>query len=163
MGVGGVLSHSLCTLRECLYCARYIACIFPHRWNCSCQRHSLRLYHSLHHWSSHWSTAADAQERLWWRVLFESCSQQGWCQTMCQVSVHNYIWWATAAVRVIQYHFCPRLKDPSSGLCLSVCTNQPAVVLYTGNYLDTPHTGVCLETQNFPDAINQVGLCYGLA
>ena len=77
---------------------------------------------------------------------------------MCHVSVHNYIhlaclwklWQSTMPLP------CPRLKEPSGGLCLSVFTNQPAAVLYTGNYLDKPHSGVCLETQNFPDAINQV-------
>ena len=45
-------------------------------------------------------------------------------------------------------------------------TTQPAVQLYTGNYLDNlagkdgavynQHSTLCLETQNYPDAINHV-------
>ena len=41
---------------------------------------------------------------------------------------------------------------------LQVFTDQPGIQLYTGRYLDgefTPFQGVCLESQNFPDAINQ--------
>lgn len=58
-------------------------------------------------------------------------------------------------------------REPESGLCLEVHTNQPGVQLYTGNFLseaarlkgDLPcykHAGFCLETQAFPNAINQV-------
>ena len=45
-------------------------------------------------------------------------------------------------------------------------TTQPAMQLYTGNYLDNlvgkdgavynQHSTLCLETQNYPDAINHV-------
>ena len=45
-------------------------------------------------------------------------------------------------------------------------TTQPGVQLYTGNYLDhvtgkdaavyNQHSHLCLETQNYPDAINHV-------
>jgi aldose 1-epimerase len=47
---------------------------------------------------------------------------------------------------------------------LEVLTNQPAVQLYTGNFLQgtvgkggityEKHGAFCLETQNYPDAIN---------
>ena len=56
------------------------------------------------------------------------------------------------------------LYDNESGRKLIVTTNQPCVVLYTGNKLEGPYTisgvraknylGVCLETQGFPDAIH---------
>lgn len=53
--------------------------------------------------------------------------------------------------------------DPHSGRFLEVITDQPGIVLYTGNYLDgtaigydgKPYTfrsGVCLETGHFPDS-----------
>jgi aldose 1-epimerase len=57
--------------------------------------------------------------------------------------------------------------DPSSGLQLELLTTSPAVQFYTGGFLggDLPDTkggcqyprfgGFCLETQNFPDAVNQ--------
>lgn len=60
------------------------------------------------------------------------------------------------------------LYDPRSGRFLEVSTDQPGVVLYTGNYLDgtaigydgKPYTfrsGVCLETGHFPDSPNRPG------
>lgn len=57
------------------------------------------------------------------------------------------------------------LKDPQSGRVLEVLTTQPGVQLYTSNYLDgsikgiggpyLKHGAVCLETQHFPDSVNQ--------
>lgn len=52
-------------------------------------------------------------------------------------------------------------------------TTQPGVQFYTGNFLDgtlkgksgavyPKHSGFCLETQNWPDAVNQVKLQAGL-
>jgi aldose 1-epimerase len=63
-------------------------------------------------------------------------------------------------------HFAARAVDPSSGRYLEVLTTEPGVQLYTGNYLDgsligksgavyKKHAGFCLETQHFPDSVNQ--------
>ncbi|MFD9628227.1 aldose epimerase family protein [Peribacillus muralis] len=56
------------------------------------------------------------------------------------------------------------LQDDESGRRLSIETNQPSVVLYTGNALGDDfsirgrqsgeYLGMCLETQGIPDAIN---------
>ena len=46
-----------------------------------------------------------------------------------------------------------RVSEPTSGRIMEVKTDQPGVQLYTGNHLG--HRGLCLETQHFPDAINQ--------
>ena len=57
------------------------------------------------------------------------------------------------------------LRDVASGHGLVVYTDQPGVQLYTGNFLDgsyvgkdgvpiEKHAGVCLETQAWPNAIN---------
>lgn len=43
------------------------------------------------------------------------------------------------------------LSDPISGRELTVETDLPGVLLYTAGYLPAPDTGVCLETQYFPD------------
>jgi aldose 1-epimerase len=55
-------------------------------------------------------------------------------------------------------HACTA-RDPASGRTLELWTTQPGVQLYTGNYLDGKpfprHGAFCLETQNFPDAVNQ--------
>ncbi|NLX94880.1 MAG: galactose mutarotase [Rhodopirellula sp.] len=57
-----------------------------------------------------------------------------------------------------------RLRDPASGRVMEVYTTQPGVQLYTANGMRLrradgvefgPHSGVCLETQHFPDAPNQ--------
>lgn len=57
------------------------------------------------------------------------------------------------------------LKDPGSGRVLKVLTTQPGVQLYTGNFLFgqqgkdgktyPKRSAVCLETQHFPDSVNQ--------
>lgn len=43
------------------------------------------------------------------------------------------------------------LSHPESGRKLTVETDLPGVLLYTAGYLPVPDTGVCLETQYFPD------------
>jgi len=59
-----------------------------------------------------------------------------------------------------------RVADPKTGRVMEVFTNQPAVHFYAGNFLDDavpgkdgisyqPASGLCLETENFPDAPNQ--------
>ncbi|MEM1451491.1 MAG: aldose epimerase family protein [Planctomycetota bacterium] len=57
------------------------------------------------------------------------------------------------------------LKDPASGRSLELYSDQPGLQLYSGNFLDGQagkggvvyprRSAVCLETQGFPDAINQ--------
>jgi aldose 1-epimerase len=46
-----------------------------------------------------------------------------------------------------------RLRDPASGRVMEVRTTEPGVQLYTGNHLK--HAALCLETQHFPNSINQ--------
>lgn len=59
-----------------------------------------------------------------------------------------------------------RLKDPASGRVMEITTNKPAIQFYGGNFLDGTitgkggikyehRTGLCLETENYPDAPNQ--------
>ena len=58
-----------------------------------------------------------------------------------------------------------RVKDPKTGRVMEVSTNRPAVQFYGGNFLDgsatgkggvayAKRTGLCLETEGFPDAPN---------
>ncbi len=58
-----------------------------------------------------------------------------------------------------------RVYEPKTGRTLEVLTTEPAVQLYTGNFLDgtlvghngvvyKQHSGFCLETQHFPDSVN---------
>ena len=58
------------------------------------------------------------------------------------------------------------VREPESGRVLEVLTTEPGVQFYSGNFLDgtrvgksgrayARRTGFCLETQHFPDAMNQ--------
>jgi aldose 1-epimerase len=58
------------------------------------------------------------------------------------------------------------LFEPTSGRLLTIFTTQPGIQVYTGNFLDGSihgkggkryerHSGLCLETQHFPDSPNQ--------
>jgi len=59
-----------------------------------------------------------------------------------------------------------RVEEPGSGRAMEIYTDQPAIQLYTGNFLDgtvvgkggkayQKHYAFCLETQHFPDSPNQ--------
>jgi len=60
---------------------------------------------------------------------------------------------------------CATVKDPVSGRCMKIKTNQAGVQFYSANSLSnkhgknnvlyTPRSAFCLETQQFPDAPNK--------
>lgn len=64
--------------------------------------------------------------------------------------------------------FVAKVSHPQSGRAMEVYSNQPGVQFYTGNFLPEDgtlkgkgapiqkHGAFCLETQIYPDAINQV-------
>ena len=75
------------------------------------------------------------------------------------VRVHNGMVSDTAELAAVLY-------DPKSGRGMRVLTTAPGLQLYSGNFLDgtlqgksgfkyNKHGGICLETQGFPDAVNQ--------
>ncbi len=47
------------------------------------------------------------------------------------------------------------ISDTQSGYRLKVFTDQPGFQFYSGNFLNPAYTGFCIETQNYPNAINQ--------
>jgi aldose 1-epimerase len=58
-----------------------------------------------------------------------------------------------------------RLTDPKSGRTMEIRTTEPGLQFYSGNFLDgtikgksghvySKHSGLCLETQHFPDSPN---------
>lgn len=62
--------------------------------------------------------------------------------------------------------FGGNLYDPSTGREISIYTTEPAIQFYSGNFLDGSNvgkrdiayqfrTGLCLETQHYPDSPNQ--------
>ena len=61
---------------------------------------------------------------------------------------------------------CASVYERTTGRLLEVRTTEPGVQVYTGNWLDgtqcghsgiyyTQHSGLCLETQHFPDSIHR--------
>nr|WP_322785257.1 aldose epimerase family protein [Pseudothermotoga thermarum] len=73
---------------------------------------------------------------------------------------HNFV----IKGKVGELRFAAALFEESTGICMEVYTTQPGLQLYTGNYLSNVrgkhgriynrYAGLCLETQNFPDAPN---------
>lgn len=67
-----------------------------------------------------------------------------------------------------QLRHAATLRDPGSGRKMDVFTDQPGIQFYSGNYLDGSYagqsgkiyplrSGMCLETQVFPDSPNHQG------
>ncbi|KAK9278195.1 hypothetical protein L1049_027756 [Liquidambar formosana] len=76
---------------------------------------------------------------------------------------HNYV--LDCVEEKLGLKHAARVKDPSSSRVLNLWTNAPGMQFYTGNYVNGvvgkggavygKHSGLCLETQGFPNAINQ--------
>ena len=75
---------------------------------------------------------------------------------------HNYVLNASGEELTV----AATVYDPSSGRVMEVLTEEPGVQFYSGNFLDGHHvgkggvgyerrSGLCLETQHFPDSPNQ--------
>jgi aldose 1-epimerase len=74
---------------------------------------------------------------------------------------HN---WVFRASNTMDSPAC-QVSCPATGICMDVYTTEPAVQFYTGNFLDgtltgknnivyQKRTGLCLETQHYPDSPN---------
>lgn len=76
---------------------------------------------------------------------------------------HNYV--LDCGEEKLGLKHVAKVKDPKSSRVLNLWADAPGVQFYTGNYLDgitgkhgakyEKHAGLCLETQGFPNAINQ--------
>ncbi len=74
---------------------------------------------------------------------------------------HNFVLDGSSEDKVL----AAKVMDPKSGRFLEVTTTEPGVQFYTGNFLDgtlvsgdvtfVKNSGLCLETQHFPDSPNQ--------
>jgi aldose 1-epimerase len=75
---------------------------------------------------------------------------------------HNFV----LSMEAAKLKRAARVVDPPSGRQMEVWTTEPGVQFYSGNFLDGTitgkrgivygkHSGFCLETQHFPDALNQ--------
>lgn len=63
-------------------------------------------------------------------------------------------------------HHAATVSDPKTGRVMTIETTEPGIQFYSGNFLDgsfegldgviyPKHSGFCLETQHYPDSINQ--------
>jgi aldose 1-epimerase len=78
---------------------------------------------------------------------------------------HNFVLSKGAKNPYVPGTRAAKLKDPTSGRTLTVWTTQPGIQVYTGNFLKgqkgkdgktyKQRSAVCLETQHFPDSVNQ--------
>jgi aldose 1-epimerase len=75
---------------------------------------------------------------------------------------HNFVLRRGDAVLV----HAAQVVEPASGRTLDVYTTEPGLQFYSGNFIDgrvvgkagrvyRPHSGLCLETQHYPDSPNQ--------
>jgi aldose 1-epimerase len=74
---------------------------------------------------------------------------------------HNFVLDGSSEDKVL----AAKLLDPKTGRSLEVLTTEPGVQFYTGNFLNgtlksgdftyVKNSGMCLETQHFPDSPNQ--------
>lgn len=74
---------------------------------------------------------------------------------------HNFVLDGSSEEKVL----AAKLMDPKTGRSLEVITTEPGIQLYTGNFLNgslvsgdltyVKNSGLCLETQHFPDSPNQ--------
>lgn len=72
---------------------------------------------------------------------------------------HNYVLRPASGLR-----HCAELRDPSRGRWLRIATTEPALQVYSGNFLRgqigkggkayAHRSAACLETQHFPDSVN---------
>lgn len=75
---------------------------------------------------------------------------------------HNYV--LDCGDEKMGLRHAAKVRDPSSSRVLDLWTNAPGMQFYTGNYVNGvvgkggaaygKHSGLCLETQGFPNAIN---------
>jgi len=76
---------------------------------------------------------------------------------------HKYKHKGKKEVALLPLKHMAELVDETSGRCLSIYGTQPGLQVYTGNFLSedekeaphTQHNAICLETQHFPDSVNQ--------
>jgi aldose 1-epimerase len=78
---------------------------------------------------------------------------------------YDHNWVLNAAPDKPHLRLAARLTDPGSGRVLEVHTTQPGLQFYSGNFMNSKpagqgsvygyRTGLCLETQHFPDSPNQ--------
>lgn len=140
-------------------------------WNLAGHRSGNILDHSIQIWASH-MTPVDENSIPTGEIKsvkgtpFDFTSERRIGDTIDQVGIgydHNYVLSGGDDKEGLTH--AAKVRDPSSSRVLNLWTNAPGMQFYTANYVNgvsgkegavyEKHAGLCLETQGYPNAINQ--------
>ena len=140
-------------------------------WNLAGHNSGNILDHSIQLWANH-ITPVDENTVPTGKIMpvkgtpFDFTSENRIGNTISQVGLgydHNYVLDCGEEKEGLRH--TAKVRDPSSSRVLNLWTNAPGVQFYTTNYVNGvqgkggaiygKHAGLCLETQGFPNAINQ--------
>lgn len=140
-------------------------------WNLAGHNSGNILDHSIQIWANH-VTPVDQNTIPTGEIMpvkgtpFDFTTQKRVGESIHEVGIgydHNYV--LDCGEEKLGLKHAARVKDPSSSRVLNLWTNAPGMQFYTGNYVSQvvgkesavygKHAGLCLETQGFPNAINQ--------
>ncbi|KAG5022195.1 hypothetical protein JHK85_018537 [Glycine max] len=140
-------------------------------WNLAGHNSGNILDHSIQLWANH-ITPVDENTVPTGKIMpvkgtpFDFTSENRIGNTISQVGLgydHNYVLDCGEEKEGLRH--AAKVRDPSSSRVLNLWTNAPGVQFYTANYVNGvqgkggaiygKHAGLCLETQGFPNAINQ--------
>lgn len=140
-------------------------------WNLAGHDSGPILNHYIQMWANHYTpvdeTTVPTGETLPVNgTPFDFTSEKRIGQDIDKVGLgydHNYV--LDCGDEKMGLKHAARVRDPSGKRVLDLWTNAPGVQFYTGNYVNGikgkggvvygKHAGLCLETQGFPNAVNQ--------
>jgi len=141
-------------------------------WNLACHNSGNILDHSIQIWANH-VTPVDENTIPTGEIMpvkdtpFDFTTEKRVGESIHEVGLgydHNFVLDCGEEKSAGLKH-AAKVKDPSSSRVLNLWSNAPGMQFYTGNYVKgvvgkggavfEKHGGLCLETQGFPNAINQ--------
>lgn len=140
-------------------------------WNLAGHNSGNTLDHSIQIWANHITPVDESivptgEIKPVKDTPFDFTSEKRIGDTINQVGIgydHNYVLGGGDEKEGLKH--AAKVKDPSSSRVLNLWTDAPGMQFYTGNYVNgvsgkqgavyEKHAGLCLETQGFPNAINQ--------
>ncbi|CAI0409323.1 unnamed protein product [Linum tenue] len=146
-------------------------------WNLAGHSHGTILDHSIQIWGSH-VTPVDQNTLPTGEILSVKGTPFDFTAEMKRIGAsihevegpgydHNYVLQqdGNGDQKYSGLRLAAKLRDPSSGRAMALWTNAPGMQFYTANNVNGiagkgganygKHSAVCLETQGFPNAVNQ--------
>ncbi|XP_074316174.1 uncharacterized protein LOC141652551 [Silene latifolia] len=140
-------------------------------WNLAGHHSGKVLDHHIQIWANHY-TPVDEKIIPTGEIVpvkgtpFDFTTEKRIGQDIGQVGMgydHNYV--LDCGDEKMGLKHAAKVREPSSHRVLDVWTNVPGMQFYTGNFVNgvtgkggavyNKHAGLCLETQGFPNAVNQ--------